>query len=173
MYRFPFGNLQKCHHLRKTEIFWKSGFAECFGNLRKSGKICGNISNVRICRKLRKYAEMCENLWKSKMFENLRNLRKDLPQSAEMIRSFCKVSKNFHFKKNNAVTLQNGGSFSYVSRDQHQSLQVNTNFSAFFEIYKIVTPSHPSTLKISTKFHQTFSHFCKIVKWFSAKPLFF
>ena len=75
---------------------------------------------------------------------------------------FWKVSKFSTFKNSQKNLQKNGGSFSYVSRDQHQSLQVNTHFSAFFEIYKIVTPSHPSKLKISTKFHQTFSHFCKI-----------
>ena len=39
-------------------------------------------------------------------------------------------------------------------------LSVHFHFAEFFEIYKIVTPAHPSKLKISTKFHQTFPHFC-------------
>ena len=38
-------------------------------------------------------------------------------------------------------------------------LQPNTNFSAFFEIYKICNPSHHSDLKISAQSIQTFSYF--------------
>ena len=39
---------------------------------------------------------------------------------------------------------------------RHQSLQVNTHFAVFSEIYKIVTLSHRSRLKISAKNRQNF-----------------
>ena len=36
----------------------------------------------------------------------------------------------------------------------------NTDFAAFFEIYKICNPSHRSDLKISAKIHPIFFVFC-------------
>ena len=42
---------------------------------------------------------------------------------------------------------------------RHRFLQLNSHFAPFLEIYKIATPLHHSKLKISTKIHQTFSHF--------------
>jgi len=49
-------------------------------------------------------------------------------------------------------------------------LQPNSHFSAFFEIYKIITPLHRSKLKISAKFRQIFLYFSSI---FGKKSLFF
>ena len=52
------------------------------------------------------------------------------------------------------------GSFSAVSKPIFK--QVNTHFSAFFEIYKISIPLHRSDLRNSVKNQQ---HFCEIEYW--------
>jgi len=44
-----------------------------------------------------------------------------------------------------------------------QSLQPNTHFAAFFEIYKIFILLHHSEFKNSAKFCQTFSQFCSFI----------
>ena len=44
-----------------------------------------------------------------------------------------------------------------------QSLQPNTHFAAFFEIYKIFILLHHSEFKNSAKFRQTFSQFCSFI----------
>ena len=46
---------------------------------------------------------------------------------------------------------------------QRRFLQPNTNFAAFFEIYKIFILLHHSEFKNSAKFRQTFSQFCSFI----------